>query len=591
MAESVLNNPGFYGADGRNYSWIGQIADDSTWRDNTLAGKFKSFFTIPGWGKRYKVRIMGIHDKQQETIPDDQLPWATIEYPTTAGSGGGNSFQTANLKQGMFVSGYFMDGPDQNVPVITGVLGQNAQAEMQSQTGMTGGEAFESMSSYSETKEDYPGTTKPKVPEEGLVIDEETADTATPPPGSIFDEFGLPNTIPKTPMQLAMIASGVAEGEVSGLTGNALSDFVKGQVASGVSNAKSVGKLATRPPIKNPTKENPDAVHMLSAADLKRDKKMCEKIVTMKTDNIVQSSMTAMQTEIENLTKKIEDAQEALRSYTGAVSGVGDPVQDMNKLIAESACQQSKYMKIIFDKVKNYTLKTLNVNMTEVVSSVPSSMRYQVSDLKEESDELTSCLYGKITDSLCGTIADLLTDLLNPDELKRQAEQDALTPRDPNAPNTFASVPSCVAEDIVGEVFALHADTISDANNTLLDNINNFLDDLQSQLGKISGLLGGSDAMSKLGGIQGNLNAALGFENVKTNLFGCELPSAPSESDFYTMCKGGTGVDQQSIPSFTSVAKKVAEKKAGVIGDVVAKIPKEIPFTQPLKGQLPINIA
>ena len=167
MAESVLNNPGFYGADGRNYSWIGQIADDSTWRDNTLAGKFKSFFTIPGWGKRYKVRIMGIHDKEQETIPDDQLPWATIEYPTTAGSGGGNSFQTANLKQGMFVSGYFMDGPDQNVPVITGVLGQNAQAEMQSQTGMTGGDAFESMSSYSETKEDYPGTTKPNLPEQG----------------------------------------------------------------------------------------------------------------------------------------------------------------------------------------------------------------------------------------------------------------------------------------------------------------------------------------------------------------------------------------------------------------------------------------
>ena len=135
---------------------------------------------------------------------------------------------------------------------------------------------------------------------------------------------------------------------------------------------------------------------------------------------------------------------------------------------------------------------------------------------------------------------------------------------------------------------------INDQKNSdaiiLLDNINNFLDDLQSQLGKISGLLGGSSAMSKLGGIQGNLNAALGFENVKTNLFGCELPSAPSESDFYTMCKGGTGVDQQSIPSFTSVAKKVAAKKAGVIGDMVAKIPNENCCTQPLKGQLPINI-
>ena len=588
MAESVLNNPGFYGADGRNYSWIGQIADDSTWRDNTLAGKFKSFFSIPGWGKRYKVRIMGIHDQQQETISDDQLPWATIEYPTTAGSGGGNSFQTANLKQGMFVSGYFMDGPDQNVPVITGVLGQNAQAEMQSQTGMTGGEAFEAMSSYSETKEDYVGTTKPKVPDEGLVIDEETDDTATPPPGSIFDDFGLPNTIPKTPMQLAMISSGVAEGQAAGLTGDALLDFVKERVSSGTGNAKSVSKLATRPPIKNPTKENPDAVHMLSAADLKRDKKMCEKIVTMKTDDIVQSSMIAMQTEIENLTKKIEDAQEAIRSYTGAVAGVGNPVQDMKKLIAESACQQAKYMKPIFDKVMNYTLKTTNKNMTEVVSSVPSSMRYQVSDMKETSDELTSCLYGKITDSLCGTIADLLTDLLDPDGLKRQAEEDALTPRDPNASNTFASVPSCVAEDIVGEVFALHADTITDANNTLLDNINSFLDDLQSQLAKICGLLGGSGAMSKLGSIQGNMNTALGFANIKENIFGCELPVSPSESDYYTMCKGGTGVDQQSVPSFTSVAKKIAEKKG--TGGILAKIPKEIPFTQPLKGQLPINI-
>ena len=590
MAESILNNPGFYGADGKDYPWIGQIADDSTWRDNILAGKFKSPKTIPGWGRRVKVRIMGVHDQEQETIPDDQLPWATIEYPTTAGSGGGNSFQTANLKQGMFVKGYFMDGPDQNVPVITGVLGQSAQTEMQSKTGMTGGVAFESMSSYSETKEDYPGATKPKVPEDGLVIDEESDDTATPPPGSIFDQFGLPNTIPRTPMQLAMIASGIADGELSGLTGNSLSDFVKDQVDSGMSNFKSVSKLATRPVIKNPTKENPDAVHMLSAADLKRDKKMCEKIVTMKTDDIVQSSMKAMQVEIENLTKKIEDAQEAIRSYTGAVAGVGNPVQDMKKLIAESACQQAKYMKPVFDKVMNYTLKTTNKNMTEVVSSVPSSMRYQVSDMKETSDELTSCLYGKITDSLCGTIADLLTDLLDPDGLKRQAEEDALTPRDPNAPNTFASVPSCVAEDIVGEVFALHADAISNANNTLLDNINSFLDDLQSQLGKLSGLLGGSGAMSKLGSIQGNMTAALGFANVKENIFGCELPVSPSESDYYTMCKGGTGVDQQSVPSFTSVAKKIAEKKAGGAGAILAKIPKEIPFTQPLKGQLPINI-
>mgnify|MGYP003124187951 FL=1 len=107
-------------------------------------------------------------------------------------------------------------------------------------------------------------------------------------------------------------------------------------------------------------------------------------------------------------------------------------------------------------------------------------------------------------------------------------------------------------------------------------------------MAKISGLLGGSGAMSKLGSIQGNMNTALGFANIKENIFGCELPVSPSESDYYTMCKGGTGVDQQSVPSFTSVAKKIAEKKG--TGGILAKIPKEIPFTQPLKGQLPINI-
>ena len=42
--------------------WIGQIADDSFWRDNINAGKFKSKKSIRGWGYRYKVRIFGLHD-------------------------------------------------------------------------------------------------------------------------------------------------------------------------------------------------------------------------------------------------------------------------------------------------------------------------------------------------------------------------------------------------------------------------------------------------------------------------------------------------------------------------------------------------
>ena len=118
-----LFNSGFLGAD--FFWWVGQIADDSTWRDNMSPGKQSNKEAVPGWGRRYKVRIMGLHDK---TVPvDEELPWAQIMYPVTAGGGQTSSFQTANLRQGNFVFGFFLDGKDQSVPIIMGVLGNNAQ--------------------------------------------------------------------------------------------------------------------------------------------------------------------------------------------------------------------------------------------------------------------------------------------------------------------------------------------------------------------------------------------------------------------------------------------------------------------------------
>ena len=104
MEGGALFNPGFIG--GNFIWWIGRIADNSSWRDNELSGKFVNAGDIPGFGKRYKVRIMGVHDASEQEIPSDQLPWANIMYPVTAGSGLGGSYQTANLRQGMFVFGF-----------------------------------------------------------------------------------------------------------------------------------------------------------------------------------------------------------------------------------------------------------------------------------------------------------------------------------------------------------------------------------------------------------------------------------------------------------------------------------------------------
>ena len=134
MEGGALFNPGFLG--GNFLWWVGQIADDSTWRENISAGKIKSKNDTPGWGYRYKVRIIGLHDQGEASIKSEQLPWAQVMYPITAGGGQGGSFQTPALKQGNFVFGFFLDSQDQQVPVIMGVLGNNASTKLKTKTAL-----------------------------------------------------------------------------------------------------------------------------------------------------------------------------------------------------------------------------------------------------------------------------------------------------------------------------------------------------------------------------------------------------------------------------------------------------------------------
>ena len=121
----ALFNPGFLG--GSFLWWIGQIVDDSTWRDNTNSGKYEDRTSIPGWGRRYKVRIIGLHDQGETTIPSDQLPWAQVMYPVTAGGGQTGAMDSTKLRQGNMVFGFFLDGQERQVPVIMGILGNNSQ--------------------------------------------------------------------------------------------------------------------------------------------------------------------------------------------------------------------------------------------------------------------------------------------------------------------------------------------------------------------------------------------------------------------------------------------------------------------------------
>ena len=91
MLDQGLFKNHFVGRDGFIW-WIGQIADENTWKAN-IPG-----FPAPtnestegesiGFGERYKVRIMGYHTAAPSELTDEELPWATVMYPITAGGGG-----------------------------------------------------------------------------------------------------------------------------------------------------------------------------------------------------------------------------------------------------------------------------------------------------------------------------------------------------------------------------------------------------------------------------------------------------------------------------------------------------------------------
>lgn len=137
--------------------WMGQVVDEKNWNDNH-AHKVHKRDDEKGWGYRYKVRIFGrdTKEKYQDTT-DDELPMAEVLYPVTAGSGHDGSAQTANLRQGNYVIGFYKDGIDGTEPIIMGVLGN------QSQTRLFGGdpnEGFVPRTGYIGLKETKTSSTK-----------------------------------------------------------------------------------------------------------------------------------------------------------------------------------------------------------------------------------------------------------------------------------------------------------------------------------------------------------------------------------------------------------------------------------------------
>ncbi len=117
MLDQSLLQSHFIGRDGFRW-WLGQVAPVKEWQEQADYG---------GWGLRVKVRILGYHPLDPADLSDQDLPWAQVMLPTTAGSGAANFAQPPKVNQGDMVVGFFMDGDNAQIPVIMGLLGRTSQ--------------------------------------------------------------------------------------------------------------------------------------------------------------------------------------------------------------------------------------------------------------------------------------------------------------------------------------------------------------------------------------------------------------------------------------------------------------------------------
>ena len=582
MSETgALFDPGFLGG-GFNW-WIGQVMDDTSWRDNILPGKFEDPNSIPGWGRRYKVRIMGLHDKAEESIPSDQLPWANVMYPITAGGGQGGASQTPSIRQGNFVFGFFIDGEDQQVPIIMGILGNNAQTQLSLKTGTTETN-FTPTSGFAEGQNPPPGSAKPTAPDEVLVTkkpsnSEQAKELAPPAPGVKLDKYGLDPTKTLSRRQLQVATDAREEARNRGASREEVEAAAKQAVADDLKTRRRLQESPSTPSQGNPTKENPDAMHQLSAADVKRETKIRECNVVMKPDpdEFVQGAISAIQTVITSLTEKLNSYLASISSYIDAVS---TPIQNVQKLISDAACEIAKYMKIIFDKIMDYVLKQMNKVMTKAVAALPTDMRAMFADIKEKIVELILCLYGKLTENICGQIESLLANEMDMENAEAKARANYETNSDDI--KRRPTVPTCYAEDVVAALISSNERQIDEANNNLIDNVSEFINDMQSELAGVSGSI--SDILNQIGDFSGSIGSALSIPSMKLNIFGCELEPNPAVSDKYCMANGGSAQPDTGFPSLETISTEISENIKSI-----PEIP-ETPFAPPTPGTPAVDL-
>ena len=475
MEGGSLFNPGFLGS---SFHWfIGQIADDSTWRENQNPAKFNKVEDIPAWGYRYKVRIVGQHEQEESDVSAEELPWAQVMYPVTAGNGIGGSFMTPALKQGMFVFGFFLDGKDEQTPIIMGCLGNNAKTKLERKMGTegSGGKNF--------------------VPQSFHSIQQKVSDFA--------DRV----------LKDADFAPGQAGNE-------AYSSPSKENVSKESTDANNLYTISDER-----TEYVLEEPHALACPnpDTKTDTKNIQTVIQKLTEKI------------QRFQQSLIDADKA-----GGLP-VLEINKDIDEAIEKASEEMSKYMKGIMNQVQQFTTKEYNEKLASMENLAPPSHTLELLNKKVEGLEKIACMFNGMAGlALAGLIAAALKKAFNRKKKKAEdaaanaavseagvaGESTSLvipsvptldTPGSedvppPSADGFYRPTPLCETEEIIGEVLGGTINTILQGFDGAIGPV---VDEISNSLGGTSTETGSED--------KGTIDHAINENNVLSSLSSGDL--------------------------------------------------------------------
>jgi len=358
MIEQGLVKTHFLGKDGFIW-WIGQVVDQTKWAGNLPATPTKTTKQQKGFDFRYKVRIMGYHTAVPGDLSDDDLPWASVMLPVTAGTSGG-ARTTPKLRQGNFVYGFFLDGEDAQQPIIMGVVGYNQYTAIMKNVPDT---PFGPFSGY---------TVKDTVPRNALGTTQEEAEA-------------VPDSV----------SQGAAGGGAAG-----------GGAAGGGGGSKTNNKEVMESPVSLVGRNNganKEAYENESKPKIVPTISKCEP-----------APLVGIQREVKNMIAEVQRIQKTANDWETKVSTKIDNIEEAISKVKDNATKAiAGDVKRITTEIQKNAIKKVNDTLKDTYHDVfPSQLGELKTKVEAANDEL-SCLFRNIMKNLTGMVGGFLNQIMD----------------------------------------------------------------------------------------------------------------------------------------------------------------------------------